>query len=93
MITGLLEKHKLRDIIRVILMVEERRLVKEPTTPTSTTVQTEMMESVPRPGFPISKGYEMTNMGMTGQGATMPPIIPRRRFYDEDVWRQALAEM
>ncbi|KAL5966147.1 hypothetical protein TSMEX_006162 [Taenia solium] len=93
MITALLEKHKLRDIIRVILMVEERRLVKESTTPAPKAAETEIMVSVPRPGLPISEGQGLMNMAIAKKEATAPPTIPRRRFYDEDIWRQTMAEI
>ncbi|EUB61993.1 hypothetical protein EGR_03266 [Echinococcus granulosus] len=90
MITGLLEKHELRDIIRVMLMVEERRFVKEPTAPPSKVRETTIMGSVPRPGLPISKDYELA---MPKKEVTTPPPFPRRRFYDEDVWQQTMAEI
>ncbi|KAL5109861.1 hypothetical protein TcWFU_001859 [Taenia crassiceps] len=93
MITGLLEKHKLRDIIRVILMVEERRLVKQPTASTTEAAKTEIVQSVPRQGLPMGGSHEPTNVAMLEKRSTTPPTIPRRRFYDEDVWQQTMAEI
>ncbi|VDM17749.1 unnamed protein product [Hydatigera taeniaeformis] len=92
-ITGLLEKHKLRDIIRIMLVIEEKRLVKQPTTPVPVSAGTEIAENVPRPVVPTRKDYDLTNMAGVEKGITTPPHIPRHRFYDENIWRQALSEI
>lgn len=87
-ITGLLEKHKLRDIIKVLFMLEKRRFTKEPTTRPPRRMEALQMGSLHKPELSIFDDSSFSKMKtVDANEGTQPPAIPFHDFYDEEPWR------
>uniref|UniRef100_A0A5K3F9H5 Secretogranin-3 n=1 Tax=Mesocestoides corti TaxID=53468 RepID=A0A5K3F9H5_MESCO len=86
-ITGLLEKHKLSDIIKILLYVEERRFIKPPPRHHSEEIKPDGKEQMTTPRPIPEEEIEATPDEARKDDAVYPDRYRLNEFFDEEPWR------